>query len=74
MRKDTNPASQIVEKQQIKCTPRATPPYLRHKEYLAQLNQPIENYQVNRRIGHKSHQLYSFEVFTLLYFRLPLLA
>jgi hypothetical protein len=74
MRKDTNPASQIVEKQRIKGISRATARDIRHQQYLDQLHQPIENYQMNRRIGHKSHQLYSFEVFSMFYFELPILA
>ena len=62
MQKDANPASEIVEKQRIKGISRATARDIRHKDYLAQLHEPVENYQINRRIGHKAHQLYSFEV------------
>ena len=62
MQKDANPASQIVEKQRIKGISRATARDIRHKDYLAQLHEPVENYQINRRIGHKAHHLYSFEV------------
>ena len=62
MRKDTDPASQIVEKQRIKGVSRATARDLRHLQYREQLDQPVENYQINRRIAHKSHQLYSCEV------------
>ena len=62
MRKDADPASETVEKQRIKGISRATAREIRHKDYIAQLNDPVENYQINRRIGHKAHQLYSFEV------------
>ena len=62
MRKDADPASETVEKQRIKGIPRAIARDIRHKDYLAQLQDPVENYQINRRIGHKAHQLYSFEV------------
>jgi len=70
MRKDTDPASQIVEKQRIKGISRATARDLRHQQYLDQLNQPLENYQMNRRIGHKAHQLYTFEVYNSFFFTL----
>ena len=62
MRKEADPASEIVEKQRIKGISRATARDIRHKDYIAQLHDPVENYQINRRIGHKAHQLYSFEV------------
>ena len=62
MRKDADPSSQTVEKQRIKGISRATARDIRHKEYLAQFHDPVENYQINRRIGHKAHQLYSSEV------------
>ena len=35
---------------------------IRHKDFLAQLNNPQENRQANRRIGSKLHQLYTIEV------------
>ena len=71
MRKDTNPASQIVEKQRIKGISRATARDLRHQEYLDQMHHPIENYQMKRGICHKSHQSYSFEVLARFYLQLP---
>ncbi len=41
---------------------RAAAEQLVHREYLDQLNTPTENYQTNRRIGAKLHQLYRMEV------------
>ena len=63
MRKNENPTSQTVEKQRIKGISRATARDIRHKDYLTQLNEPVENYQMNWRIGHNAHHLYSIEVF-----------
>ena len=62
MRKDADPTSQTVEKQRIKGISGVIARDIRHKDYLAQLHDPVEDYQINRRIGHKVHQLYSFEV------------
>ena len=71
MMKDANPASEIVEKQRIKGISRATARDIRHRDFLEQLHEPRENYQMNRRIGHKAHQLYSFEVFISSFFYFP---
>ena len=52
MRKDADPASETVEKQRRNGISRATARDIRHKDYIAQLHDPVENYQINRRIGH----------------------
>ena len=64
MRETTDPRSKIIEKQRIKGVSRAAARQLRHKQYFEQLTNPLENRQINRRIGHKSHQLFSLEVST----------
>ena len=53
---------EIIEKHRAKGIQSATAKKLRHQDYLAQLNTPIENYLINRRIGSKLHKLYSIEI------------
>ena len=54
-----------VEKRRAKGINRAAAKRLRHANYKSQLTEPQENYQINRRIGHRLHQLYTIEVFIL---------
>jgi hypothetical protein len=35
---------------------------MRHADYIAQLQEPIENYKTNHRIGAQLHVLYSLEI------------
>ena len=52
----------VIEKHRAKGIQIAASKLLRHQDYLAQLNTPLENYLKNRRIGSKLHKLYSIEV------------
>ena len=51
----------LVDKQRCKGIQRAAQKKLSHADYLEQLNRPAENFIVNRRIGSKLHQLYTWE-------------
>ena len=55
----TNPS--IEEKQRCKGIQRAALKKFKHADYLAQLHRPSENLTINRRIGSKLHQLYTWE-------------
>ena len=52
----------VIEKHRAKGIQSAASKKLRHKDYLAQLNTPHENFLQNRRIGSKLHKLYSIEI------------
>ena len=52
----------ISEKHRAKGIATATSKSLKHEQYIAELNNPRENYLPNRRIAHELHQLYSKEV------------
>ena len=53
---------QVVEKHRAKGINRGASKAIRHAHYKAQLEQPIENYLLNHRIGNRLHQLYTIEV------------
>ena len=55
-------ASKVKEKHVAKGIQRAVIATLRHEDYRRQLEEPIENHQINRRIGARLHELFSFEV------------
>ncbi|KAF0147428.1 MAG: hypothetical protein FD143_3066 [Ignavibacteria bacterium] len=52
----------IIEKHRAKGIQTAASKLIRHQDYLAQLNAPLENFLKNRRIGSKLHKLYSIEI------------
>jgi len=56
------PAARVDEKHRAKGIAFAASKQLRHQDFLAQLENPVENTQLNRRIGTRLHQLYTFEV------------
>ena len=55
-----------TEKHRAKGINRGASRELRHKNYKEQLNEPVENYLKNTRIGNKLHQLYTIEVLNLI--------
>ena len=59
---------QVVEKHRAKGINRGASKSIRHEHYKAQLEQPVENYLLNHRIGNRLHQLYTIEVNWLLKF------
>ena len=59
--KTVNSQPVIEHKQRGKGIQRAALKKLTHAQYLEQLNRPAENYIVNRRIGSKLHELYTWE-------------
>ncbi len=62
LKESTDAQSEVKEKQRLKGVSRAAARELRHIDYIKQLNEPTENYQTNRRIGHKAHHLFSISV------------
>ena len=58
---DSDGKPKLKEKHRAKGISAAASKTLRHENFLEQLQTPTENYQRNRRIGSKLHQLYSFE-------------
>ena len=52
----------LIEKHRAKGIQSAAAKKLRHSDYMAQLNCPLENFLQNRRIGSKLHKIYSIEV------------
>ena len=52
----------LKEKHTAKGISRAVKAQLRHEQYREQLEMPLENYQNNKRIGCKLHELYGFAV------------
>ena len=56
------PVARIEEKHRAKGIAFAASKLLQHQDFLSQLENPAENTQVNRRIGTRLHQLYTFEV------------
>ena len=52
----------LSEKHRAKGIASATSRSLKHEQFVAELNNPRENYLPNRRIAHELHQLYSKEV------------
>ena len=56
-----NGVAQLNEKHRAKGIQAVASVRLRHNDYLAQLNNPTENYQINRRIGAIFHKIYSIE-------------
>ena len=61
MLKNSRTDPSVVEKQRCKGIQRAAQKKLKHADYLAQLHRPTENLTINRRIGSKLHQLYTWE-------------
>ena len=61
MLKNARANASVVEKQRCKGIQRAAQKKLKHADYLEQLHRPAENSLVNRRIGSKLHQLYTWE-------------
>ena len=59
--KNTTTGATICEKQRCKGIQRCAQKKLKHSDYLDQLLRPAENVLVNRRIGSKLHQLYTWE-------------
>ena len=59
---DKTDASKVKEKHVAKGIQRAVISTLRHEDYRRQLEAPIENHQINRRIGSRLHELYTLEV------------
>jgi len=52
----------IEEKHRAKGITRAASKLLRHQDFLRQLENPMENLQLNTRIGSRLHQLYTIEL------------
>ena len=61
MLKNSRTDPSVVEKQRCKGMQRAAQKKLKHTADLAQLLRPTENLKINRRIGSKLHQLYTWE-------------
>ena len=59
--KDKVDAANVKEKHVAKGIQRAVIADLRHEDYRRQLEAPIENHQVNRRIGARLHEIYAIE-------------
>ena len=59
--KNTANGDTICEKQRCKGIQRCAQKKLKHSDYLEQLLRPAENVLINRRIGSKLHQLYTWE-------------
>ena len=61
--KSTAEQEEIKDKHRAKGIDRVASAQLRHADFKKQLEEPVENYLVNRRIGAKLHQIHSIEVF-----------
>ena len=58
----SDPNAMTIEKNKIKGIARSAARDLRHQMYLDQVTSPKENYIMNKRIGSKLHELYSYSV------------
>ncbi len=57
---------EVCHKHRAKGICKAASATLRHEDYKAQIENPTENYLVNRRIAIKLHQIYSLEAYTFI--------
>ena len=62
MKVEADGSIEYFEKHRAKGIQRVAAAKLTHEQYLTQLNQPEENFVVNRRLGSRLHQIYGIEV------------